>query len=105
DRLMTLGAGQGDVELEDGGFVVAGAANLMHAMAVGADGGLRGSVGYRAAVHAFLVGMKLLRALADAVHHDFLAVTGAAGGGNVVVMDRRLGIVGGNNLVRAAVAG
>lgn len=59
----------------------------MDAVTVGADGSFGGSVGDRAPVDAFLVGMKLLRALADALHHYFLAVTGAASGGNVVVMD------------------
>ena len=47
-RLMALGAGQRNVELEDGRFLVAGAADFVHAVAVGADGGLGGSVGDRA---------------------------------------------------------
>ena len=76
----------------------------MHAVAVGADGGLGGTVGHGAPVHALLIGQKLLRTLAGARHHELLSVACAAGGGNVVVMNGRLGIVGGKNLVRAAVA-
>ena len=88
DRLVALGAGGGNVEFENGGFVVAGAADFMHSVAIGTDGSLGGSIGDSAAVHAFFVGVKLLRALADAFHDDLLAVTVAAGGGNVVVMNR-----------------
>jgi len=104
-RLMALATGGGNVELEDGGLVIAGAANFVGAVAIGADGGLGGSGSHGAPVYALLIRIELLRALALALHHDFLRVTDSAGGWNVGMINGRFGIVGRQDLVRAAMAG
>ncbi len=73
-------------------------------MAIGADRGFLRTGGDCVSVHTLLVGSHHLRALAAIFHHKFLAVAGAAGRGNVGVMHARLGIAGGEQFVRAAVA-
>ena len=78
----------------------------MDAVAIGADGGLSGSVGDGAAVHTSARRNRTpwvlwpTRSIAK-----ILPVTGAASRGNVVVMDGRLGIIGRKNLVRCSVTG
>ena len=76
----------------------------MRAVAVGADGGLLRAVGDGAAVHAVLIGDEGLRAFAVRLHEKLLPVAAAAGGGNVGVIDGRLGIAGRDDLVHVAVA-
>src|SRR5215471_3628113 len=105
DCIVAPGAGGGHIEFEDRRFIVARLANFVDAMAVGADRGFGRSGGYSFAVDAFLVRVERLRALADALHDEFLAVAGAAGGGNVGVADGGFRIAGCEDLVRAAVAG
>ena len=92
-----------NLKMED--LSITGAANFVGGVTIGADGGLGGSGSYGAPVHAFLIGIELLRALAVPLHHEFLRVTVGAGGRNVGMMNRRLGIFGCQNLVRAAMAG
>ena len=67
--LMTLATGERDIELEDGGLLVAGAANFVDTVAISADGGPGGSAENGTTVHALLVGIELLRGLAGALHH------------------------------------
>ena len=55
-------------------------------------------------MHALLVRDKGLAALPGRLHQKLLPVAPAAGGGDVVMIDRRFCIVGGQNLVRASVA-
>ncbi len=76
----------------------------MDAVAIGADGGLLRTVGDRPAVHALLIGDEWLGAFAVRLHEEPLPVAAAAGGGNVGVTHRRLGIVAGHELVDVAVA-
>ena len=90
-------AGGGDVELVDRRAGVVGGKNLMRAMAVRADGGGLRAVLHRAAVDAVLVGDEDLRAAAGRLHQKLLAVAGAAGCGDVGVVDRRLRVAGGQN--------
>ena len=71
-RRMALGAGERDVEFEDGRFLVAGAANFMNAVAVGADRSLGGSGGDGLSVHALLVGIELLGGFAARSMTSFL---------------------------------
>ena len=101
---VALAAGGGDVELGDGRLGVVGGENFVRAVAIGADGGLLRAVGDGAAVHAVLVGEEGLRAFAVRLHEKLLPVAAAAGGGNVGVIDGRLGIAGALDLVHVAVA-
>ena len=104
DVRVALAAGGGNVELGDRRFGVAGGENFVRAVAIGADGGLLRAVGDGAAVHAVLVGDEGLRAFAVRLHEKLLPVAPAAGGGNVGVIDGRLGIARALNLVNVAVA-
>ena len=101
---VALAAGAGDVELVDQRLGIVGGQNLVRAVAVGADGGLLRAVLDRAAVDALLVADEGLVAVAGRLHQELLAVAGAAGGGNVGVIDGRLGIGCRQNGVRVAVA-
>jgi hypothetical protein len=103
-RAVALGAGLGHVELEDGGLGIAGAQDLVRAMAVGAHCRLLGTGSNRAPVDAFLVGNELLRAVAASLHDELLPVTGAAGGGDVGAVHARFRVGRSHDLVRAAVA-
>ncbi len=76
----------------------------MRAVAIGADRGLLRAIGDGAAVHAVLVGEEGLRAFAVRLHEKLLPVAPAAGGGNIGVIDGRLGIARALNLVNVAVA-
>ena len=76
----------------------------MRAVAVGADRGLLRSVRNCAAVHALLIADEGLRCFAGRLHQELLAVAGAAGGGNVGVIDGRLRISCRKDGVRIAVA-
>lgn len=76
----------------------------MSAMAIGANGGLLRAVLNCAAVNAVLVGDERLCALAVRLHKKLLPVAAAAGGGDVGVVDGRLGIARALNLVNVAVA-
>ena len=77
----------------------------MNAVAVGADGGLGGSGRHSFAVHALFIGIKGLRAESGTLHDELLPVTFRASGGNANVTDGRIGVTGGENLVRASMAG
>ncbi len=101
---VALAAGGGNVELGDGRFGVVGGENFVRAVAIGADRGLLRSIGDGAAVHAVLVGEEGLRAFAVRLHEKLLPVAPAAGGGNIGVIDGRLGIARALNLVNVAVA-
>ena len=83
NRLVTLAAGSGHVELEDWRLRVFGVENLVRAVAVGADRGFFRSGGDCVSVNALLVGGDHLRALSAVLHDKFLAVAGAAGGGDI----------------------
>ena len=104
DCRMALAAGGRNIELVDRRLGVVGGKNLVRAVAIGADRGLLRSFFDGAPMHAFLIGDEGLRALAVRLHQKLLPVASAAGDGNVGMIDRRLGIVGGQNLVRASVA-
>ena len=78
--------------------------NLVRPVTVGAYRGLFHALGDGAAVHALLVGEIRLGAVPAGLHHELLAVAGAASGGNVGMVDPRLGVAGRQQLVRAAVA-
>src|ERR1019366_5138827 len=103
-RRMALGTGAWDIELEDGGFLVAGAANFVNAVAIGADRGFGGAVGHGLSMHALLVGIELLRRFAGALHNGFLGVAGGAGGGNFFVIKGSFGMVGSDDRRGTAVA-
>lgn len=55
-------------------------------------------------MNALLIGSDHLLALAAIFHHEFLAVAGSAGCGNIGVMYARPGIARGQQFMRAAVA-
>jgi len=74
------------------------------AVAIGADGGLLRAVSDGASVDAGLIGEEGLRGFAIRLHEELLPVAAAAGGGNVGVIDGRLGIVAGDDGVDVAVA-
>ena len=76
----------------------------MGAVAVGAHGGFFRAGSDGVSVHALLVRSDHLRALAAILHYEFLAVTCAAGRGDVGVVYLRLRIARRQQLVRAAVA-
>ena len=101
---VALAAGSRHVESVNRRLRIVGRQNLVRAVAVGAHRGLLRSVLHRAPVHALLVGNKRLRALAVRLHQELLPVAPSAGGGNIGVIHRRLGVVAGQHLVRAAVA-
>src|SRR5512142_2992591 len=73
-------------------------------MAVGTHGGFLRTLGHGAAVHTLFIRSEWLGALAYRFHDELLAVTGATGGCDVGMIHARLGIGGGQQLVRAAVA-
>src|SRR5208337_4216401 len=58
----------------------------------------------RQSVHALLVRDERLAALPVRFHQELLPVAPATGGGNIVMMHRRLGVVGGHDLVNATMA-
>ena len=104
DLGVALAAGGGHVEFVDRRMVFVGGENLVGAVAVGAYRGFLRAVLDGASVHALLVGDEGLRALAVRGHEELLAVTAAAGGGDIGVTDGRIGVAGGQRLVRATVA-
>ena len=77
--VVTLGTGGGDVELVDRRLGIAGAQDVVLAVAVGANRSFIGAGGDRLAVYAFLIGSEGSGADAARRHHKFLSVTGAAG--------------------------
>ena len=101
---VALGAGSRNVELVDRRLGIAGAEDVVLAVAVGADRGLVRTGGNRLAVNALLVGGEGSGADAARRHHELLAVASAAGLRNVGARDLRLGIAGRQHLVHAAVA-
>ena len=96
-------AGTLNLKMEDSG--IGGGTDFVRAVAVGADRSPGGSGGDGASVHAFLIGVEGLGAVAGALHDKFQPVTGGAGRRDIDVVHRRLGIGGGEDLVRVAVTG
>ena len=85
DVAVALTAGCGNIELEDGGFLVTGAANFMDTMAVGADRCFRGACGHSPSVNAFGIRSGGLRAISGTCHDQLLSVACGTGGGYVGV--------------------
>ena len=102
--VVALAAGLRHVELEDRRFRVLRVENLVGAVAIGTNRGFLRSGGDGVSVYALRIGSDHLRALAAILHNELLTVASAAGRGNVGVMNARLWIAGGQQLVRAAVA-
>ena len=94
----------GTLNLEIGDLASLAGKNLVRAVAIGADRGLRRPLLRRAPVHAVLVGDEGLRALAIRLHQKLLPVAPAAGERNIGVIHRRFGIAARQHLVRAAMA-
>ena len=88
DLSVTLTAGGRDIEFEDGRFLVTGATDFMHAMAVGAYRRFRGAGGNRTPVDALRIGGGGLRAVSGTRHDELLPVTSSACGWNVGVAHR-----------------
>jgi len=101
---MALAAGRWNIEFIDWRTGVAGGKYLVRAMAIGANRSLRRSVFGGVPMDAFLVRDEGLNANSVRLHQKLLPVAPAAGNGNVGVIDRRLGVISGQNLVRASMA-
>ena len=104
DRVVTLAAGRRHIELEDGRLGILGVENLVRSVAVGADRGLLGSGRDRMPVDALRVRGNHLRALSTILHHEFLAVAGAAGGRDIRMVYARFRIARRQQFMRAAMA-
>src|SRR5437868_15417222 len=72
-------------------------------MAVGAHRRLLRPRGNGSSVDTLLVRKKRLRAMSAGFHYELLPVAGAAGGGNVRMVDSRFRVCGGEEFMGAAV--
>lgn len=101
---VALAAGSRHIEFVDGRLGVVRGDNLVCAVAVRADSSLLGALLGRAPVHTLLVADEGLCALTARFHQEFLPMAAAARIRNILVADRRFGIVRSEDLVRSAVA-
>ena len=85
DVAVALTAGCGNIELEDGGFLVTGAADFMHTVTIRANRSFGRACGDGSSVNALTVGRGGLRAVSRTRHHQLLPVAGGTGGGYVGV--------------------
>lgn len=77
--------------------------NGMRAVAIGANRCLHRTAFDGAPVHALLIGEEHLRAYAIRLHQKLLPVAAAAGGRDMCVIDRRIGVPPGQNRVSVSV--
>ena len=101
---VTLSTRDWDIELENGRFGICRSQNFVGSVTVRTNSGRLHAFGHCSAVYALLIRNERLRAAAARFHDKFLAVTPAAGGGDVRVIGTRLGITRSQEFVRAAVA-
>src|SRR5690242_15080006 len=102
--VMAFAAGCGHVELEDGRLGIRRGKNFVRTVAVGANCSSVLSGSHRVPVHTVLVSNERLSAQAAGLHDELLPVASTAGLRDVGVIDLRIGIAGGQQLVWTAVA-
>lgn len=95
DLRMALATGLRDIELVYRRLLIVGRKDLMRAVAVCADRSLFGALLDGEPMHALLIRDERLVALPVRFHQELLSVAPAARRGDVVVIYRRLGVIGG----------
>lgn len=102
--LVTLAASRRYVHFRYGRLRIRRRQDVVTVVAVGTNRGARVSMRYRFRMNTLAIGKKRTVADATALHHRFVAVTATASVGDVLPVNSRVGIRGGQDRRQVAVA-